>query len=69
MIHARRREADELCGAVVGQTTHIARIRRRRAGTLRSQATKGDKWVAIVRKLGMEDEAKRRTDTTPTCNT
>jgi hypothetical protein len=50
--NARRREADELVASVAGQTTHVARIARRRAGTLRAQATKWEKWVAEARRLG-----------------
>jgi hypothetical protein len=59
-IHAPRREADELAASVMGQSTHIAKIRRQRAGTLRTQATKHEKWVALIRRLGAEDDARRR---------
>jgi hypothetical protein len=64
-IDARRREADELVASAAGQTTHVASIRRRRAGTLRSQATKWEKWVAEGRRVGEEDAA-RRSVVTPT---
>ena len=62
MVNARRREADELVASASGQSTHVARIRRRRAGTLRSQATKWEKWVAESRRVCEEAEARRKAD-------
>jgi hypothetical protein len=62
MVLAPRREAEELVASAAGQSTHVARIRRRRTGTLRSQTTKWEKWVAEARRRGEED-ARRRADT------
>lgn len=58
-ILAPRREADELVASAAGLTTHVAKIRRRRAGTLRRRATMHEKWVATARRMGAEDEARR----------
>jgi hypothetical protein len=59
-IHSPRREADELVASAAGQTTHVAKLRRKRAGTLRTQATKHENFVALVRRLGDEEEAATR---------
>jgi len=60
MIDGPRKEADELCAGFEGDKTHVARVRRHRAGTLRTQATKTEKWIARARQLGLEDEEHRR---------
>ncbi len=60
MIDAPRKEADELCAGFEGDKSHIAKVRRHRAGTLRTQATKMEKWIVRARQAGLEDEAKRR---------
>jgi hypothetical protein len=54
-----RREAEELCAGLEGDNSYVARIRRQRAGVLRRQATKRERYLATLRAMAAEDKAAR----------